>query len=647
VTVTEPGSTRPGRAHERTASRAGAALVGSSLALLSPAVWAQTTVDLDVAATTVEVGQPFNVQMQALSSDASPESPRLKVPSDFSVEGPSVGSNHQVSFVNGRIQRRTGITATWQLIARRAGVFTLGPASVAAGGSQASSRAVSIKVVPAGTLPARPRRRAGSPFDDDDFFGGLGGFGRRRSLLDEMLGRVPEEEAPAPPPEYTVESAPDPRAFVRAVVHPQHAVVGEQVTLDVYAYGSQGRFRENNPREPRRSDFYSYSLIENSMREPTYVVKVDGTDFYAVRIRRYALFPLKAGELEIGPMELNLYGSGYVSRQAQDGVLRRTLPLTVHVTEPDLETRPLGYQLGDVGEYTLRATVAPRELTVGESLSVTAVLEGVGNVPGHLLTPEQKGVTWREPTVQGEPKQVSDGVIGGTRSFTYVVQLDKPGQIDLGELSLPHWNPKTAQYSVAKVDLGKVTVAPKPAAAGAPPPDEARPPLGSMLTPSTELGRAPAARKSLPAQRWFWWLALGTPVLVVAIQGLQQGLSGVLTRLRRERTSPARQCKEALNEAKSLSQKGELKSAFSAVERALYLAIEARAGVRGRGMVHSELGHALHKAGLDAALCAELIALFEALDLARFAQDTSGAGELVGRAQRAVALLSQKPGSKV
>lgn len=625
--------------------RLNAALLGVGSTLLATAAWSQTTVDLDVAATTVEVGQPFAVQMQALTSEGTPDSPRLKVPTDFEIQGPNVGSNHQVSFVNGRLLRRSGINATWQLIGKRAGVFTLGPASVNTEQGKAQSRSLSIKVVAAGSLP-RPKRRGGFPFDDDDLFGGLGGFGgRRRSLLDEMFGRGEEEAPPAPPPEFSLDVAPDPRAFVRAVVQPENAVVGQQVTLDIYAYGSQGRFRENNPHEPRRSDFYSYSLIENSAREPTYVVKIGDTDFYATRIRRYALFPLKAGELEIGPMELNLYGSGYATRQSPDGLLRRTKALTVHVTEPDLKDRPLGYQVGDVGDYKLEANVAPRTLTEGDSLSVSATLEGLGNLPGQLLTPEQKGTTWLTPTVKGEAKQISEGVIGGTRTFTYVVKLERAGEIDLGALLLPHYNPKTGQYVTARAELGKVQVSAKAQTSQAEV-ETPRPPLAAALIPATQLGPPVARKEGLPSRPWFWWLALGSPALVVAAAGLQHGGSRVLSRLRAERASLKRQSSEALSEAKSLHAKGEPKSAYSAIERALYLAIEAHTAVRGRGMLQPELAAALAKAQVDETLRSDIVTLFAELDQARFAPAAGAAAELLQRAERALGRLNQKAKAK-
>src|SRR5690606_30594595 len=125
---------------------------------------------------------------KAMSDGDSPSEPRLQVSKDFVQHGPSIGTNHQISFVNGRVQRLSGITATWELTARRTGEFTIGPASVAGPNGRVASSVARLEVVPAGTLPQRPNPRRGrlrGLLDDDPF--DLGG----RSLLDDLFGGGP------------------------------------------------------------------------------------------------------------------------------------------------------------------------------------------------------------------------------------------------------------------------------------------------------------------------------------------------------------------------------------------------------------------------------------------------------------------------
>lgn len=626
-----------------------ACLLVAGVTLLASPAWAQVSIDLDVPATTVEVGQAFSVQMQALDSEGTPESPTLKAPPDFAVEGPSVGTNHQMSFVNGQITRRSGISATWRLAARRTGVFTIGPASVQTAKGRADSRAVNIKVVPQGSLPKRPQRGRGFPFDDDDFFGGLPGFGmRRRSLIDEMLGGQQEESEPQAPPEFALDQAPDSKGFVRAKAAPDSVVVGQQVLVDVFAYGSQGRFRENNPHEPRRSDFYSYTLVENSQQQPIYAVEIAGVRYYAVRVRRYALFPLKTGDLEVGPMQMSFYGSAYVTRTAPDGMVRQSPVLQIHVTEPPADGRPIGYQVGDVGDFSLRAEVSPRKLTQGESLSVTAFLEGSGNLPGHLLTPEQKGVTWLEPTIRGDAKEIREGVVGGSRSFTYVVKLDTSGDVDLGDLTLPYYDPASKSYKVARAGLGKVNVAARAASAAAAATGasaEQKRSLASLLSPAEELGPAPVASKPLPEHRFFWLALLGAPMSVIAAQTLRRAVRQVIARTQSKKDSLHRQYKDALAEAKTKTNAADVKAACGALERALYLGIEAHTKIRGRALVQSDLILKLAQHGLSNEQCSALASLLAELDRLRFAPDAANPSELLERTKVALQALEKRRGN--
>jgi hypothetical protein len=580
---------------------------------------------LQASATTVEVNQAFSVQLQAMSSGDSPEAPKLELPSSFTARGPSVGTNHQVTFNNGRLVRKAGITATWQVVGKTPGTFNLGPGVVQLGGQSHQSRALSIKVVPEGSLPkraARPGPR--SPFDDDFFQRRRPG----RSLFDELFPDVQPDEPPSAPAELQLDKAPDPHAFLRAVVQPQTAVVGQQVTLDIYAYGSQGRFRENAPKEPRRTDFVTHTLVENSGRQPVFSVTIDGAQFYVQRVRSFALFPLKAGELQIGPMEMAFYGSGYLSRKSPDGLVRRSQALTVQVSEPDSTGRPLGYRVGDVGEFELSAEVMPRKVSAGETLSVVATLRGTGNLPGHLLTPELTDIVWSEPTVRGELAEVQPGVLGGERSFTYVVRMAKPGKYDLGQLSLPHFEPESGRYQSARVALGQVEVT-----AGSESvmqePKTPRAELAKLLSVQKELGPAPAPVRSFVSEPSYWWWMFGMPLGVVVVRGASRGWLTLRERSRRERGSMKRAYQSALQEAERAAHTGDAARAAGALERALYAAIEAHTNVRGRGLLRAELESALMAKGLTPTDAEAIAGAFGRLDALRFSAEKTDVGPLL------------------
>lgn len=620
-------------------ARLWAALAAFALAfVLTLPASAQVAVQARASAAKVEVGQRFQVELTASSNDRNnqPSDPRLPVPPGVSVGGPSVGTRTQVSLGMGGMRQDTATTATWVLVASRPGTLRLGPPSVEAGGKRFSGPVVVVEVVPEGTLPraSTPRGRPGfNPFDWLDPFGGGAspfppGFGP---------GADEPEQLPPVPEELRVDVAPDPIAFVRAVVTPKRPVVGEQVTLRVYAYGGRGRFSITGLTEPSRADFLSYYLDDRTAAQELERVPIGDTVFLAVKVFDIALFPLRSGKLEVGPVSVTFDSGRY---RARTPIVRSSPVLELDVAEPPLLGRPAGYKLGDVGVLQLDATVEPKTVVQGDAVAVSAKLEGSGNLPTTLIVPQKRGIEWLEPTVISnvEPKR---GGVGGSRNFTYIVKLSEAGSVELGDLTLPYFDPKKRTYSVARAPLGTVTVTPNPKLAA---------PAASARAAGTRAESALAPRKELrtfqpPATPFtddqrFWFLLFGAPV-AVTLAGAGIGLGGRLKRRNATlRVSPERLADEALGAAATAAERDQVAATATAVERALFFAIEAGTQIRGRGLLRSELGPALVAAGVPAEISERAVALLDACEDARF---TGKSGELAPKAllSRARELVSQ------
>src|SRR5262249_44101284 len=151
----------------------------------------------------------------------------------------------------------------------------------------------------------------------------------------------------------SLEASRAPIAFLHATIDKSRVVVGEQVTLSVLLYIDP---REREPdftdvHEAPAADFVKRSLLDNdSQARYLGAALVAGHVWNMKLVRKSALFPLKAGDLEIGPMQLAL------TRTPGDAK-RESETLKVHVTEPPMAGRPAGYQLGDVGHFELSTEV--------------------------------------------------------------------------------------------------------------------------------------------------------------------------------------------------------------------------------------------------------------------------------------------------
>ncbi|WP_437903734.1 BatD family protein [Sorangium sp. So ce327] len=608
------------------------ALLVALLALIAPLrARAQQQPELSARAssTDVEVGEPFTVEVKALVERGAgmPSDPELRVPPDLSiVSGPSIGTQMKTQLGGGVMITQLGISATWQIVANKPGRYTIPGPTISWNGRRLPAAPIMIKVAPASGRPRRPNNPfllPGGPLQGFPWpFGGSGGL-----FDDERTQDEPEAEAT----ELAMPREPDPVVFLRAIPDKTTAVVGEQVTVSFYLY-----FRENaemtEPRAAPAADFLRHPLLEDPRNERPVYTRVGGHRYAARLVDKLALFPLKTGELHTGSMQTRISGRRIGAR-----VLRESNDVVVKVTEPPLAGRPSGYAVGDVGQFTLKATVQPRQIEQGGSVAVTVQIAGTGNFPQSLRVPERTGLEWLDPEKRDaiEPR---GGAIGGTRSFGYVVRIQESGAVDLGKIELPYWDPAQKRYVVERAELGVVQVSPVAPPASSGPPSRAPraegdgagrgEPFAGMPGLRTSLGpHAPPA--TLPLDGAPFWLLLAAPPLVVTLFGAGDRL---VRRARDRRaagaTSPARLAAIALREAEEAAAQGDLGATAAAIERAVHRAIESATGLRSRGVLLAELPGELDRRGVPGPLSSracEALAACEAIRFEPTAQEGGGA----------------------
>ncbi|HET7544629.1 MAG TPA: BatD family protein [Polyangiaceae bacterium] len=598
-----------------------------------------------VSSQRVGVGEPFIVQLVIMSDGQNGNAVsdvRLPLPPGMSASAPSRSPQSQVSIINGQMSQRVGVTLTWTVTASKQGSFKLGPPSATFGGEHAQGNPIPVEVGAPGTGTGGAQQRRRHGFDPFNFFDPFGqgnspfppGF-NFNSPFDDEPNEEQRPEEPSYPDELRVDKAPDPIAFLRATVTPNPVVVGQQVTLRVYAYGGRGQFSAENPNEPSHADFLTFDSGPDQVK--AYLVPVSGIRFIAAKLRELPMFPLHAGTLRAGNMKMGFAGRGYPAPPTGGALVRESNWVDVVVNEPPLNGRPPGYKIGDVGDYHLEATVEPRQILAGESISVVAKLSGVGNVPFKLQTPESHGVEWLEPALS-EKMEAPGGVVQGSRTFSYVVRLTEPGKVELGELSLPYYDPKRHQYAVARAGLGEIEVKANPNAVKAklePKPNDR---LAGVLHARDTLGPMPSAQRPLSDRSGFWAALVLAPFGVVFAGGALNLASRTRERLRERGASLSAQLDAALREARELAPK-DSQGSVAAVERALFLAIELKLNLKARAILKSELRTTLVLRGLPSARAEALARLLEDCDTLRFVGAGSGIepSELAQRAAKTVA----------
>ncbi len=600
--------------------------------LVSLRASAQPTLELRLGAREVEAGEAIVVELTAMSSgDGRPSDPRLEVAAGLQASAPQIGTRQSVSITGFSMVKQVGISATWRVVASAPGSYVVGPATVRVGGELFQTSSQTLTVVPPGQLTRRRRTRPSSPF---------GGFSPFDDFFDRARRGPSYEDAP---PRLVVERPPDPTAFVRAVLSQRRAVVGEQITLSIYAYGARGTFQEApGSREASYPDFLAHRLVEEPSQQPVYTFRSAGRQWLVVKVREVALFPLRAGELFIGPMKFGFLGRSYGTRGAL-GLPRSTRELSVLVREPPAAGRVAGFD-GEVGSFRLEATVEPREVAAGGAVAVRITATGSGRLPSGIKLPEQAGVAWDEPTIVDDVRVLSEERLGGQRVFNHVVRLERPGDFDLGEVRLPFYDPETRRYSVARAELGRVIVTQAPVAASGPSEPHA-PELSSLVAMRVgALGPMPT-RDRFGDGPLFWLILLGAPAVVVLAWAASAILSRLLRARRQRVASTDALVAQALEDARRAGT--ETQAVLADLERAVYLAVEGCTGVKARAVLRAQLASVLTRAEMHPDRAEEVVQL-----LGRFEQIRFSGSPLQGSLVREVEALCRKlrggrrPGAK-
>ncbi len=604
-------------------------LVASVVTWTAPSSFAQSAppaMETAVSERDVEVGRPFSVQLSAMVnvSDRVPGRPTLTAPPGIVVRsGPSVMPKTHVTLSGPNLIQQMGIVATWTVEATRPGKYRIGPPSVTWEGKRYTGSVVDVVAHAAGTLP-RPRSR--DPFDIFDIFG----LPRLPGIFDDPSGPLGEPLLPPTDPALAMTSAPDQSVFLNAMVERTNVVLGEQVTLAVYEYFQTSAVRKTAIHEPSAPDFLQYPVLDPSDDPGVRHAEVGSSIWKARLLRKVALFPLRVGELSIGPMRVN-----YQSRSLRGEVVRESKPLTIHVTDAPLAGRPVGFRSGDVGEFSLHADVEPRDVFAGGAVSVKVKVRGTGNLPSTLPTPTAKGVEWLDPEVKEDIDAVH-GVMRGERVFAYIVRLREPGTIDLGEVRLPYYNPQRRRYDTARAVLGHVIVRENPTVSQEKTEVDR---FAAVGEPRPHLGEVPKQRFQ-PTDHLTYWIALfATPLSVVLAGAGWTLLRRIRKSVRSWRNSLDRQVRISLRDADTAKKRGRSADAAAIVERAVHGMIEASTGVKSRGVLRTALQDRLIDAGLSESDAHEAVGVLETCETLRF-DPTADQGDIDALLQRARSLNS-------
>jgi hypothetical protein len=599
------------------------AVVLLTVILLAPAARAEKasfTASVDRAE--VGVGEQFRLII-SISAENPDQVKNLKLPDTGGLQVVDRREEEALSF-----SFSTGGGQTYKKIkniilvlrAKKLGKVKLSRASMVYKGKKYTTDPITIRVVQARPKPQRPRRRPfgfPSPFPDDDPFG---------SPFDDFFERRREEVS-------------EDAIFVKAFVSPDVVVEGQQVTVTLAVYSQVGA-RIIAIRWPKLDDFFSVARDTSGFKTKQ---KVAGGELYMYKvIDQKALFPLRSGEIEIGPVEVEVGLSSSPFFPEESRTLR-TRKARIKVIALPEEQQPESFVKGNVGSYQLTANLDANEVSLNQPVTYTLRIQGTGNIqrvrPPDL--PELPRFKVFDPSVDVQVAKKGK-YVKGSKTYEYILVPLASGELEIPSLEFSYYDPEDGEYRIQHTEPETIKVAASSAAGmvnGAAAGREVNI-LAGAFKPIRYQSRltgygAPFYRHSL------FLPALVVPpslYLLILIFGLVRARMGVDTRRSRMRKAWARG-RRRLKAARQLAQSGKAEDFYAELKAALLDGVESRVGLPTAGLTMDELRERMQQAGMSAEIVEAVRTETENCDFGRFAPSTSRGDQMQASFERVRKLM--------
>jgi hypothetical protein len=561
------------------------------------------------------VGTEETFHLTVVVSDA-PQDSSLQVPAspDFEVIQKSTSTQMSYQIVNGKGQIKQVQKYTFLMRANHAGSLTIPAAVLRTPDKALKTEAVQLKAVKGHTNqpqpPPQPRVQAfpgfPNPFDDDNDPFGMGGG-----------------------PDPTVPRS-NSDLFLVAHLDKEEAYVGEQVTLTLTVYSRVELSQIESPKWPDLDGFWNEAIDSPTQLAPEQKV-LNGVPYKAYLLKRLALFPVKPGNANIGPIEVSittgfLFAGGKYKRASQPVALK---------VKP-LPANPGGGKENNVGRWRLSTQVNSTTVALGEPVQVKVTVEGKGNLKNLTLPPLTGPTSLKiyDPQTT-DSVNAGKGVLGGKRVNEYIVLPQQSGEFTLPGLTLNFFNPETGKWEQSRTDsvsltvttgAGGSTVMPAPGNNVASlDPTQKNQLVASGLkslhhTAKFERDAPPMFTRAIFVPLAATPMAFGFGMLLLGF--IRSSRGGNLDLARRKQARAARARLAAAEKLKASSKVAEF---YAEVEKALLSFLEAKLSTPVQGLTKQQLEDLLKSRGVPDAPRARVMAVIEQSELGRFAPGMGGA----------------------
>ncbi len=592
-------------------------IISILLSLITLSAFADDVVFKASAPKQVIVGRPFQ-----LTYSVNQRSRDLRAPefTDFDVlSGPYTSTSSSTSFVNGKRTSSFEQTYTYMLMARKAGTFTIGPATIKVDGENVQSNGVRIEVLPEDQQPAQSSQPSAA--------GNQQSAGQ--SSQSSQSGSVSSENL-----------------FVRTIasktrVHEQEALM---VTYKLYFANVDVAQLTNNTKLPEFTGFLKQELEQGEIQ--TELEHYNGRNYQTAVLYRTILYPQHSGEIKIDPANFEAVLRVQVQQRPRSifddffgsytNVTRMlTAPgVTIHVAALP-SGKPAGFS-GGVGRFTLTPSISQTEVQTNDAVTIKLDISGSGNMK-LLKTP---AIDWPEGFEPYDPKVTNDfrtttSGVSGTKSIEYLAIPRSAGEYTIPAVKFSYFDIDEKAYKT--LSTPEYTILVKRGAGSANDKVEE----GAVISYTQkedikQLGsdiryidtKAPSGKTEHRVQNTDWiWLWYVVPLIIAMILLIilrkQIKEAADINRMRYKRANKVAQ--KRLKAAAAALKANDKDTFYAAIESAAWTYLSDRLSIPTADLNKENIASILRQKGVSEALIKDVMSVLSTAEFARYAPTTDHA----------------------
>ena len=581
-------------------------------------VFAEDVVFKAQAPKQVIVGRPFQISYTVNHRCRDLQAPEF---TDFDVlSGPYSSTSSSTSFTNGHMTSSYEQTYTYMLMARKAGSFTIGPASVKVSGDRVQSNGVRIEVLPEDqqTTQSQPSSQGR----------GQGGQTSQSSQTSQTSSE---------------------NIFVRTIatktrVHEQEALM---ISYKLYFANVDVAQLTNNIKIPEFTGFLKQDLEQGEIQ--TELEHYNGRNYQTAVLYRTILYPQHSGDIAIDPAHFEVILRVQTQQRVRsifDDFFGSYTNVTKSLAAPGVTIhvaslpsgKPVGFS-GGVGKFSMTPSISQTEIQANEAVTIKLDISGSGNMK-LIKTP---AIDWPEgfepydPKVTNNFKTTTAGV-SGTKSIEYLAIPRSAGEYNIPAVKFSYFDIEekvyktlsTPEYTI-RVKRGaneQSTVSGEASAVVSYTQKEDIKQLGTDIRyiDTKPLKKQKSRQLSDLSYQWMWlWyvIPLMISAIVLVIMRKQIKEASDLTRVRYKRANKV--AKKRLKAAEKALKANDKEAFYAAIEQAAWTYLSDRLSIPTADLNKDNITALLTQKGVSETLIAEVKNVLSTAEFARYAPTTDHA----------------------